>query len=256
MKHKNNSIVFILVIFTLVSLTSCVSSSLSSHSSSYLSEGKIDEKKIAPLASTHHYELVEINEEKDFLITNISYPSFPALPALDKHIKNLVESGWNDFKKEAEKQWKKTAELNSNTLPPFEYFVKFNVLGNKDIVSIYLEIYSFNGGAHGETHIKTINYDIKNDKYLSVTEATNYSYDELSEECNKILYEELIEKEKFEIDGETVNLLDEMRREGTKPIAGNYEAFTIDNENLTIYFEDSKVAPHYYGIQTVSLKMK
>ena len=70
------------------------------------------------------------------------------------------------------------------------------------------------------------------------------------------MYKTLIEDEKFEIDGATVLLLDEMRDEGTAPIAGNYEAYTINNDKVTIYFAPSRVAPHNYGIQTVELNIK
>lgn len=217
---------------------------------------KDKEEKYTELTKTDHFDTITIKEELDYLTTDISYPSFDEYIGLDKYVENLVQSGWNEFKEKSELSWKEIAELNSYSLPPYEYYVKFSVFDNKNIISIYLEIYSFNGGAHGQTNIKTVNYDKNTEKFLTITEATNLSYEELAECSRKYLYKTLIEDEKFEIDGETVLLLDEMREEGTYPIAGNYEAFTINDDILSIYFEPAKVAPHYYGIQTVEIKLQ
>ena len=214
------------------------------------------EERYTELIKNQNYKTITIKEELDYLTTDISYPSFDEYKGLDKYVENLVQSGWNDFKEKSETSWNEIAELNSYSLPPYEYCVDFTVYDNKDIISIILEIYSFNGGAHGQTNIKTVNYDKNTEKFLTITEATKLSYDEIADSCRKYLYKTLIEDEKFEIDGETVLLLDEMREEGTSPIAGNYEAFTINGDVLSIYFEPAKVAPHYYGIQTVEIKLQ
>ena len=199
-------------------------------------------------------DYIKIEENSDFLHTDISYPLFDNEPELSRIIKNTVESGWKSFKTIAEKDWNEIASLNSSPAP-FEYIVRSAVTYSGNIISVYIETYRYAGGAHGETFIKTFNYDTKTGKDLSITEATNYSYEELSDISRTQLYKKLISENKFEITGEEVNILTEMMDEGTLPMAGNFQNFTLDGNKLYIYFEQYKVAPYSYGIQVVELEI-
>lgn len=199
-------------------------------------------------------DYIKIVEDTDYLHTDISYPLFDKEQELSRTIKNTVESDWKSFKAVAEKDWKKISALNSK-LPPYEYIVQSAVSYSGNIISVFLTTYRFSGGAHGETFIKTFNFDTKEKKLLNITEVSDYSFEELSDLSRKYIHNKLISENKFEITGEEVNILTEMIDEGTLPIAGNFQNFTVDGNKLFIYFEQYKVAPYSYGIQVVELDL-
>ena len=47
-----------------------------------------------------------------------------------------------------------------------------------------------------------------------------------------------------------------MINEGTFPQAGNFEIFTTEKNNVTVYFEPYSVAPYSYGIQKVNIRIE
>lgn len=234
---KKSSFIFFICLVLVLSFTSCESS-----------KGIFDFKE---------YSTVEIQEEEDFLSTRITYPKFATIPELSRNIKNIVESNWNDFKVHAEDKWNSNKNLNSSSFyPPYEYFVDCDVSYSGDIVSVYISTYIFDGGAHGNTNISTINYDRMGGKYLNVSEVSGYSYEELSDICRKSLYKNLIEKDKYELQQESVEILGEMIEEGTGPYAGNFQNFVADGNKVIIYFEPAVVAPYSYGVQRVEFVKK
>lgn len=205
------------------------------------------------------YSEVEIKENEEFLSTLITYPEFHDYDDLNKLIKNTIETDWKNFKEHSENSWYDVKALNPSAFClPFEYIVDYSVSYSKDIVSVYLSTYSFNGGAHGNTTIRTINYDKKNKQYLNIVEATGYTYEELSQICDKDLYDQFIgnDEAKFNLDQGEIDNLDEMRRGGVAPYASNFENFVLDGNKLIIYFEQYSVAPYSYGICQVEVPLK
>lgn len=55
---------------------------------------------------------------------------------------------------------------------------------------------------------------------------------------------------------ETVEILDQLREEGTAPYAGNFQNYVLDGNKVIIYFEPYSVAPYSYGIPEVVLPKK
>ena len=256
--YKKNKFIFFFLLITFVIFTSCVTSNINNISNVpeiNNNESQFSTKEEKPKRN-QDYIIIGIDENLDYLISNIEYPEFKDLPGLNKYIKNFIVTGWSDFKEFAKNDWNDITSLNSNTLPPYEYYVKTSIYNSKDIKSIYFNIYSYKGGAHGETVIKTINYDTQNEKYLIITEASGFTYEELSDICRKELHNKLISDNKFEIEQQEALILSEMIDEGTLPIASNFEAFTINKKEITVYFSQGKVAPNYYGEQSVSIPLK
>lgn len=209
------------------------------------------------LFSSNEYIERNIDKAEDYLITEISYPEFNNYPTLNKQIEYLVLSNWKDFKEFSEDSWNEVASLNSSSYyPPFTYSVDYNVTYSGNIISIYFTTYTFSGGAHGITTLKTINYDKETKRDLSITESTNYTYEELSDLCNKSLYKQFIIDDKDNLNQQLVETLDAMREEGTAPYAANFENYVLDGNKVIIYFEPYKVAPYSYGIPEVELAKK
>lgn len=198
-------------------------------------------------------EYVVIEENEDYLTTNITYPQFSDMPALSNRIKNTVENGWKNFKVNAQRDWNEISSLN-RTIPPFEYMVKTEVSGSGDIVSVYLNTYLYAGGAHGETFITTINYNKATGKEVNIQEVSGYSYEELVEISKKQIYD-LISKHE-EKGTEAYNNLAEMIETGLTPYSGTFQSFTVKGNNLYIYFDPYTVLPHNFGVITVKANLK
>lgn len=237
---------FSLLIFTFL-LFSCVTNRV---------DGDSDAEKI----KNAKYQMVNKNEELYYLDTQIKYPAFENYPEFSKRIANTVESNWKSFKSYCKEEWDSINQLNSmdgskSCLPPFEYLVEAEVTYSDQYVSVYLETYIFNGGAHGNVVIQTFCYDTQNKTYADITEATGYSYQQLSEACKKALVNRLIDQDPALPAVQRDTFMQNINTE-VFPQASNFEKFTLDGKIVNIYYEPYSVAPYSYGIQVVSLKFK
>lgn len=203
------------------------------------------------------YNTVEVSENLDYLNTNIKYPEFSDLPELNKRIANTAISNWKSFKSYSKSEWNEIATLNNRgngKLAPFEYIVTFEVSGNSNIISVLLNTYVFNGGAHGNTSLISLNYDLATGKYAEIQTVSQMNYNQISEITRKKLYQTLIEDDKSDMPPAEKDSMREMINTGAFPQAGNYEIFTVDGEKVFVYFEPYSVAPYSYGVQKVQIK--
>lgn len=210
------------------------------------------EKKVS-----HSYKTIEISEKLDYLDTNIKYPEFEKYPELNKRISNTITSNWKSFKSYSKNEWTDIVALNnrgSSKLLAFEYLVNFEVSGNNDIISVLLNTYIFNGGAHGNTNLTAFNYQISTGKFINIQTASGMSYNEISSICRNTLYKKLIENDKTGMPPSEQDALREMINTGAFPQAGNFEIYTVDDKKVFVYFEPYSVAPYSYGIQKVQVK--
>lgn len=238
---KSISAAFICVILSNI-FVSCLS----------ISGLKDDASKIS-----YKYETVTIDENLDYLETKIKYPKFEQLPELNKRIENTILSNWKSFKSYSKTEWNEIAELNNRgkaKLPPFEYNVIFEVSGNKNIVSVLINTYIFNGGAHGNTSLASFNYDTTSSKFINIQQASGLDYNEISSITRSKLYKSLIEDDKSGMPPSEQDSIREMINTGAFPQAGNFEIYTVNGSKIYVYFEPYSVAPYSYGIQKVQLK--
>lgn len=217
---------------------------------------KIDSNK-----ESRSYKTINFTEEADFLRTEITYPSFEAYPDLSKMIKNTIFSNWENFKSYSDKEWNDLNEINSkngkSSLPPFEYLVQTEVYNSSSkYISILINTYIFNGGAHGNTNLISYNYNIDTSKYDKITTVTGMDYNQLSDIVRKKLYDKLITNNPNLTTPAQESDLREMINTGAFPQAGNFQIFTVGKQSVTVYFEPYSVAPYSYGIQKVELKIE
>ena len=209
------------------------------------------------LRFTEKYQTVEFEENLNYVETNIKYPQFDKLPDLNKRIENTVLNNWKNFKSYSRKEYNDIVALNSrgnSKLPPFEYNVTYEVTGTKEIVSVLINTYIFSGGAHGTTNLISLNYNMNTKKYISILNATDMTYNEISTLCRNHLYKKLIDDNKAAKNPAEKDALREMINMGAFPQAGNYEIFTVDGARIYVYFEPYSVAPYSYGIQKIQVK--
>ena len=213
--------------------------------------------KNADYKFTQKYETVTIDEKISYLDTNIKYPKFDKQTDLNKRIENSIISNWNSFKSYSKTEWEDITSLNNrgnSKLPPFEYLVTYEVSGTKNIISIIINTYIFNGGAHGNTTLTAINYDTSKKAYINIIQATGMNYNEISSIVRNNLYKRLIDNNRNSLTSSEKDSLREMINTGAFPQAGNYEIFSVDGPKVYSWFEPYSVAPYSYGIQKVQVK--
>ena len=135
-----------------------------------------------------------------------------------------------------------------------EYLVTFEVSGNRNIISVLINTYVFNGGAHGNTSLIALNYDLNTGKYIDIRQASLMEYNQISSICRETLYKRLIDNEKSAISPTEKDALKQMINTGAFPQAGNFEIFTVDGSKIFVLFEPYSVAPYSYGIQKIQIK--
>ena len=241
---KSQSFYTILLVLVSSLFISCVS--LPSFSSDK------NEKRVV-----HSYKTIEISEKLDYLDTEIKYPEFEKYLDLNKRIANTIQSNWKSFKSYSKSEWNEIVALNNrgkSKLPSFEYLVSFDVSGTSDIISVLLNTYIFNGGAHGNTNLTAFNYQISTGKIIDIPNASGLTYNEISSICRNALYKKLIEDDKTGMPPSEQDALREMINTGAFPQPGNFEIYTVDGSRIFVYFEPYSVAPYSYGVQKIQIR--
>lgn len=217
--------------------------------------------KIERNSSSKAYRTLNFKEDLDYLKTDISYPEFNNYPELSKRVKNTIFSNWESFKSYTKNDWHQVNELNArdskSSLPPYEYIVKTQIeTSSPKYISVLINSYVYNGGAHGNTTLISYNYNINTGKYENILTVTGMDINKISEISRNQLYDRLINHNKDISSPSQIDDLKEMINTGAFPQIGNFEIFTIAKKNLTIYFEPYSVAPYSYGIQSVNIKIE
>lgn len=239
------------IFITTIIFTSCISTKKINKSDNQNQNQKKQEKQLINLS----YKMIEFSEHFDYLETKIKYPEFENFPFLNKHIKNTIFSNYENFKNFSKSSWTEISELNSKTLyPPFEFILESDIFISNNLISILLRDYIYSGGAHGNTNLKSFNYDTETEKFLSIIDVTKSTYDKIARECRVQLENNLINNNEIISTPAEVDQMHIMINEGTFPQAGNFETFTVEKNIVTIYFEPYSVAPYSYGIQKVKIK--
>jgi len=199
---------------------------------------RVDDVKATFKITKPYVFLEEKSESGSNYSIEAMYPSVGAVEngSVNIEISNFVENIISSFK---ERMATADAWKGENTFKiiydPFEI--------NSDFISIRFEISEYNGGAHPFTVSKTFNYDLKNNKIISLSDLFSSGYiNSLSERSIQYLLK--INKE----DG----FSDEVAiRDGASAKEENYSSFTINKETIVFYFDEDQVAPYVSGRQEV-----
>ncbi|MBP3709208.1 MAG: DUF3298 and DUF4163 domain-containing protein [Treponema sp.] len=239
---KNRSVLFAAFLFaSMLILSSCKSCTKSSNAS-------------IP------YDIVSISDTSTYADVDISYPQFEKLSTLNKSIEHTVlEERYAEFMSTVQERWQEINAAHkamgaSEDLPPLEYIVSCEpIINGPDYISMLFTTYVYTGGAHGETLLESLTYDVAAQKMLSITDISNLSLNEIATYCNEHFLQTL------NYGGEDVESQDSRKdwiAEGTAPEEYNYQIFTFDGTTLTVYFEPYIVAPYAYGVQKVEIPIQ
>lgn len=153
---------------------------------------------------------------------------------------------WNDsWLKDLEDLAQKYAqESKDDNIPfrPFEVDSVYSIQNQKcPYLSFYIDYYQFTGGAHGITTRKTYNYNLNDNKDLALKDLFKEGYN----------YKDIINKEiGNQIQKNKENYFTD--KNGFKGISDN-QAFTFNDKEITIYFQQYEIAPYVTGIPTFNI---
>lgn len=119
---------------------------------------------------------------------------------------------------------------------PYELFVRDSIfMADENYISVRFLIYTFTGGAHGMTTFHSLNYDFKNEKFLTNAEILNTGK---SAEINDLLKAHLQNPEKCFTENPTLSAA---------------SVINIGLHNLYFTFEPYVLGPYSCGYATIEI---
>ncbi|MCQ2586167.1 MAG: DUF3298 and DUF4163 domain-containing protein [Treponema sp.] len=198
---------------------------------------------------TFDYEIKTKKSSTRYLESEIKYPVFENNDALNKAVKQEILSGYDNVLKNAESDWNEQFFEKSpdDRTIAYEYFGSpEKIISTEKLFCIVFDEYIYYGGAHGSPQKITLCFSKKNNKKLSITQASGLSLEEISRLCYETLLSMMAEDEFSDL---------AWLQEGTEPMEENYECFYIENNILTVIFNPYQVAPYAYGTLAVQIEL-
>ena len=161
--------------------------------------------------------------------------------ALQHRINSQFESDAVNFKKETEvyvNEYVKEAEKNQFPVNPCIAKTEYKVHYNKNnILSISVTYYSYTGGAHGSTVIKTTNINVDTGKILFIKD-----FFEPGENYEEIVLQEIHRQMEEDKDKYYPDAIEKLNSIPAK------QPFYIEEGYIVIYFDQYEIAPYASGI--------
>lgn len=173
----------------------------------------------------------KINNKDSKKEVNITYP-VTKYTVLNEEITSII----SDYQKEFQEELKYIIPNSYYTLN-----ISYQKYKYKNYISIILFTEFYTGGAHPNHLIKTINYDTKNNKIITIDDLITKDKDIINK--LSILSREYLSKNKIFND----EIVKEMMLEGTKKKKENFSNFAFTDNGLMILFERYQIAPYYFG---------
>lgn len=215
---------------------------------------KTTEKNLITIQPT----MMDITEDSYLFGASGSYPQFSqASDAFNKEIADAMQASVNDFKTSAGNDYEAHLKMGGDDFQKeftkgnyYEYQMDTTtVQSNDDMVSVVIHVGGYDGGAHGYQNVFTFNYDVKKQKDIHLSDL-------LSLKDASVQSRAQLTKKFLQTDNQTTldSNLQQMLDDGTDPTsADNFQDFTTDGKNVTLYFPEYQVAPYVYGEQTVTI---
>ena len=230
----------------------------------------------ANLVVSDSYETKTMDIADDYVKFSVKYPSFKLANAdFNSQIENLLKAKIEDHKKASKEYWQARYDTqakgdNFPKIPATEadklYFTSdFTVVQSNDsYISFVLNISGFSGGAHGYATDYPFNYDVKNQKPVTLADLfpNDPKYLNYLSATSRIFL-----KTKFTSDTqnnqndnsdpkamqEYVNNMISMIDSGTEPKEENFSVFTFTPDKIKIYFAQYQVGPYSNGMPEVEM---
>lgn len=224
------------------------------------------------------FETKVLNPNNAYVKFDVEYPYFlKADENFNVSIENLIKKQMDDHMVMSQENWKARydTQIEGDNIPitpnkeedKFSFFSDFEIVqSNSTYISFVLKYGGFSGGAHGYENIVSYNYDVKNQKIISLKELypndQNYLKN-LSAQSRIYLkkqYATTSEEDKKNSDPEAlkeyVNNVVSMIEDGTEPKEENFSVFTFTPDKVKIYFGQYQVGPYAIGMPEIEIDRK
>ncbi|MDQ0233466.1 DUF3298 and DUF4163 domain-containing protein [Metabacillus malikii] len=209
---------------------------------------EIEEKTTPKL---NGYETIKLEHLDDKKEVTIEYPKFSYRP-LDEILKSENEALFNAQQSSLDEMYTSVEGLGD-----LKYFFtrEFNnPVITDEFVSIYFEDYIYMGGAHGTPGSNAINYDLKNERLLTIHDVLKKHSTNL-EVIAALVADKLIHDEKFaDYRDEPVSEQYKQSVKGeTMPTEGNFSTFTLTSDSIIFYNQYYSIFPNAAGIVDIEI---
>lgn len=129
---------------------------------------------------------------------------------------------------------------------PYELMIKYEVLNNKDLLTIVETNYEYMGGAHGSAYKVYYNIDTRNNTLLGLKDlfVDSCDYKEIINQYIKNEIDLSIQREEYKY------------FEGGFTSISDYQSFYINNQSIVICFGQYEIAPYSSGMPEFELPME
>ena len=200
--------------------------------------------------------VVSLSETTKLYAIRGEYPQFTSTAkSLSTMIATDVNARIAEFKKNATENWKARQDTTptgqpkeANPTTPFDFIATWEPKQlNTRTISLIVRIYAYEGGAHGNSELKTYNYNVQTGSPLSLASLFPDDPNYLAM-LSKYAYDRLLQYLTTASDG---HVQMDMLKQGTAPTPDNFKNFTFNDNAITFYFPKYQVAPGVFGEQTV-----
>jgi len=184
----------------------------------------------------------QINDNTKPFVIKIVYPYIPGIDGFNKMVLDAVNKEINDFKTNSLENDAAVKQIDPKgyAAEPREYdldigYDKGEI--DENIVSVILNVYNFEGGAHGASYFVPLNYNPKTKKDIQLADLFSGQSDylqKISDFCTADLNKQLT-KTLGSLDGTYL-------ADGAGPNADNFQYFLINKNNIVFYFPQYQVA--------------
>jgi hypothetical protein len=207
-------------------------------------------------ASGARLEIISLRHESTELYRLVGeYPQCDGLEEFNRGIRDAVESRLAAFKKECRENWDaRQAALSPGPAkgehpaePPCYFGVSWVPKQiNGDFISILVRFDIFSAGANMSNDFESFNYDVKNKRSLELADLFTGEPDVLSRVSG-------FARERLGASLAAAGMKTDLLEAGTEPKPENFRNFVFDEDTITFYFPECRVAPCAAGPQEVMM---
>ena len=187
------------------------------------------------------------DDTKPFKI-DITYPQVTGQDEFNKMVQDIIDKEINDFKTNslANGAAVKQVDPASYAKYPREYDLQIGYdrgVADENTISVVINIYNFEGGAHGASYSKAINYNPKTKKEIKLADLFPGQADYLKT-ISDFSIKDLIKQitTGMQVSGGLTEQENSWISEGAGPKEENYSVFLINKKDITFYFQQYQVA--------------
>ena len=182
----------------------------------------------------------QINDSTKPFVVKIAYPYIPGLDGFNQKVYEAVNKEISDFKTNSLENDAAVKQVDPADYAKYPREYDLDIGYDKgeidnNVASVILNVYNFEGGAHGASYFVPINYNPKTKAEIKLADLFPGKPDYL-----KTISDFSIKNLTKQIDSQMLD--NSWLNTGAGPTADNYSVFLINKNDITFYFQQYQVA--------------